>query len=379
MNLEMKWLGGLALSVGGLTLFFPLMAAIGTFFLKKGRAFTKLPSPPTPIRLEILIPAYNEAHTIEQTLASVRRAIKKLHEVRADAQIEITVGFDGSTDSTRSIVAAFAADAGVLIKMLDRDANRGKWSTIVELAFQSRGFWSALVDSGSLWPENFLVEIASKLETSHCVGIAPGYRHTSGGALVRLIWWQERALKSLENLAGGPFSLHGATMIFRTKELCQALAELSADSSSQNRSWLNDDVVIGLILRKKGRIDYLGDSICVGDCGIKESGGEIQRRKRLILGNVEWIQSLFPQTLNEAPLLALLALRRIMRVLWAYHLLFSVFCMGMLLGAGWLLSIGTAALIAGVGAMSRRLREAGWVSLTAPMLLFRKNSPVTWS
>jgi cellulose synthase/poly-beta-1,6-N-acetylglucosamine synthase-like glycosyltransferase len=379
------WILGAFLSFGGLTFLFPVLAVFCSLFSPKSG---RLPAGKAPIRLEVLIPAYNEADTIERTLESVVNAGRRLLKLMPSVQIKITVALDGPKDATGKIARAYAAqvaqaqDAQALaqlnVEVLDRGFNRGKWATIGELVSQSQGFWSALVDSGTLWPEDFLVHLASRLESSDCVGIAPGYGHSGGGALVRLIWWQERLLKSIENFAGGPISLHGATMIFRTQELRQALRELSL-----RPSWLNDDVVIGLTLRMKGRIDYLGSALCVGDCGIREGASDIGRRKRMLLGNVEWIQEIFLKDcfrmIFETPVVSLLALRRIMRVLWAYNLLFAVFCFGMFLGEGWVASLGLTVALVALASTSRRLREPGWVSLTTPLLLFQKDSSIFWT
>lgn len=374
--LEFAWLWGVAGSFGGLTFLFPLTAV---FFSRLGRGTAPLSKPPHPIRMEILIPAYNEADTLQRTLESIALAHRRLREKKPDSEIKITVGLDGPKDATPAIAEAFRSRVadGLKLEILNRGFNRGKWATIGELVSQSQGFWSALVDSGTLWPEEFLVRIAERLENSDCVGIAPGYRHGKGGVLSRLIWWQERLLKSLENGAGGPVSLHGATMIFRTLELRDTLIGLGA------RSWLNDDVVIALMLRTKGCIDYLGNSLCVDDCGVRDGANDLARRKRMLRGNVEWVQELFvpgfSRMWRETPLVALLAFRRIMRMLWAYNLIFSIFCVGMFLGADVSTSVLATALVTGLAATQKRLREPGWVSLTTPGLIFRKNNSVFWA
>ena len=365
----MIWIGPLALSLGGLTVLFPFLAAVLSIVSPRPRSLSR---PSKPLELEVLIPAYNEAQTIERTLESVLVAARALGKQKPDARIKITVALDGPTDNTRSIVAQLSA-ANSSVKILDRGFNRGKWATLSDLILQSQGFWSALVDAGTIWPEDFLLRIIERLESSHFVGIAPGYRQSSGGRLSRLIWWQERFLKSFENFSGGPISLHGATMIFRTAELKEAVGELG------HKNWLNDDVVMGLSLRGKGRIDYLGSSLCVGDCGVREGESELGRRKRMLIGNIQWIGELFPRTFIHSPILGLLALRRVTRLLWAYCLIFSIFSLGMLTGVGALrVAVGTCFIVS-LAAMSRRLREAGWISLLTPILVMRKTTDALWT
>jgi hypothetical protein len=103
----------------------------------------------------------------------------------------------------------------------------------------------------------------------------------------------------------------------------------------------------------------------------------------MLLGNVEWIQEIFLKHFfrmtAETPVVSLLALRRIMRMLWAYNLLFSVFCFGMFLGAGGVTSLGLTVALVALASTSRRLREPGWVSLAMPLLLLQKDSSVFWT
>jgi glycosyltransferase involved in cell wall biosynthesis len=375
MIFEFKWLGLLFLSLGSLTIVFPLLAAIVKVFSERDSKLGPVNRPIRsirPIKIDILIPAFNEADTIEQTLRSIFSSCRFLSARHPHFVTKIVLALDGSSDETGSIARGLLISVPMEIR--ERSVNLGKWKTLSELVAQSEGDWSALVDSGTLWPEDFLVGIATKLESSTSVGIAPGYRQQSGGVLSRLIWWQERFLKSLENWAGGPISLHGASMIFRTKELKRCIQELG------DLAWLNDDLVIALTARKMGSIDYLGDSLLVSDCGVRKGVSEWGRRNRIARGNIQWIGDLFiPNLFRLTPVLILLGLRRVMRVLWAYHLIFSVFCFGMLFGVSWEFSLGLTALLVSLAATSRSLRQAGWVSLSVPYLILRKDGSPAWS
>jgi hypothetical protein len=167
-------------------------------------------------------------------------------------------------------------------------------------------------------------------------------------------------------------------MIFRTKELKASLKDLGLEF--KDRNWLNDDVVIAFRLRRTGSIDYLGDYLTVKDCGVKKGASELGRRKRILLGNIEWIRDLyFPEFSSLTVALALLALRRVMRILWAYFLIFSIFSLFMFFGGGWELSLGFTALLIAVASISRSFREAGWVSLSVPLLLLKKPRAQAWS
>ena len=300
------WLVGFIVTFGGMTFVFPLLAVILSVLSFPFRSRVKAAAAAEHLHLEVLIPAYNEADTIGATLASVFQAREKLLSVDSSAQIKITVALDGAKDETGKIVQELIQTHPEL-HLLDRGSNLGKWKTLEELSVQSQAPWSALVDAGTVWPQHLLVEISNLASgaSSDEVGFAPGYHQASAGTLERLVWWLERTLKGLENLAGGPVSLHGATMILKTTALKNTFVKLG------QRPWLNDDVVLGLFLRTEGRIRYLGSRVSVSDCGVREGASEINRRRRLMNGNVEWIRNLFPRVLFHSPIVGVIALRRI--------------------------------------------------------------------
>ena len=73
------------------------------------------------MRLSIIIPAYNEADriidTLNQTLAYLERQ---------DYPSEVVVVSDGSKDETREVVSSFQAKGRVVLKVLEYHPNRGK-------------------------------------------------------------------------------------------------------------------------------------------------------------------------------------------------------------------------------------------------------------
>lgn len=371
-----SWLCALIAVFGGLTFGFPLLAAV------LSRLLPSKADPgdrnATALDIEILIPAYNESDTIERTLESLKNAAIALHAAHSSARIKITVGIDGSTDSTPELARSFAKKtqneaAYLVVNVVDRGHNSGKWKTLYELVAQSSSRWCALVDAGTLWPADFLTKISSRLLESNAIGLAPGYGQDAQGKLERLVWWQERTLKTLENLSGGPFSLHGATVIFKGHELKKAFLEIG------HRTWLNDDVVLGLTLRKYGRIEYLGSWLGVSDCGIRASTNELKRRKRMLMGNVEWIRELFPALCYQSPVVAVLALRRIMRVFWAYNILLSMVFFTFTLELHWAWLVGAFSLVFLGALANKRLRDAFLISLISPVLIIAPGNSTRWS
>ena len=317
--MELCWAIPLVFFAGGMTFLFPLTAVFLNLFSRKktdqiqyGQNFS----------IDVLIPAYNEEDVIAVTIESVRKAVARLSKEMPNVRSKIIVNLDGPKDRTAEIVNKFAD-----ITVLNRGKNLGKWATLEELALRSEANWSAMIDCGTLWPEDFLVKLIKNIATDDAIGFGPGYFQEKSGALEKLVWWQERVLKKIENLAGGPITLHGATMVFRTDILKKCFAVL------HGYNWFNDDVVLGLTARKYGKINYLGSSLRISDCGFKRDAKEYNRRKRMLLGNVQWIKKLFPSLLFGYPAIAALALRRIFLVFWIYCLLGAMFSGVMLLGA----------------------------------------------
>lgn len=85
------------------------------------------------IYLSVIIPAYNEAERIPETL-------RRLHEYLAGHYFtyEILVVLDGPTDSTRNVLQRMSHEIQNL-KILDRSVNRGKGHTVKEGMLQASG------------------------------------------------------------------------------------------------------------------------------------------------------------------------------------------------------------------------------------------------
>ena len=112
-----------------------------------------------PIRIEILIPAFNEAEFIGSTLTHIQCAVDhfRTESVSVPAvDIAIRVAADGSTDQTAEIAPAFSQ-----VSVTAKETNAGKWATLNGLLSTCRADWVILVDAGTLWPENFLTPSCS--------------------------------------------------------------------------------------------------------------------------------------------------------------------------------------------------------------------------
>ncbi|MDC0357508.1 hypothetical protein OAO01_01735 [Oligoflexia bacterium] len=265
-------------------------------------------------QIAILIPVHNDGAALDSTLSSISRAVAQSARVFPDTKIIVRVGLDGCDDNTAHIAKTHNAE------IFEYPVQRGKWLTLRSLLDVSHAAdWIVFADCGVGWQENFLTSAIPLCADSEVMAVAPTYRNPSGGIIENLLWSFERHLKRLESASGGPVSAHGATILYRHKELCTALKALHADS------WYNDDVVLPLILRTLNptkRILYVS-GLGVFDQAVPAQASvrvprEFNRRKRMVLGNIQWIQDLFPLALKGNLVAALLASRRIFRLFWAY-------------------------------------------------------------
>ncbi len=306
----------------GSTVLCPLIAKILFRGKKRGLVPAENPNPPSSIAL--LIPAHNDSDKLDKTLASIVSAISYLKASGYSITVSVHVCLDHCSDNSLEIAYRYPC-------LICFNFNApGKWNAIGTLIQQSRADWTALVDAGTIWDRDFLLKIVSRISPKH-VAIAPGYSNPDAGLFERLNWRLEQWLKSIEMEAGGPISLHGATVFYRYEALCQALATLPA------KSWLNDDVVIPLTIRRlnpDSTVLYLSNSIVKDSTEkISTDSSQYPRRVRMMIGNVEWIKGLLPNILKENLIVGMLAGRRVFRMLWSYWVISAILAATLLFGS----------------------------------------------
>jgi len=291
----------------GATFLFPLLALVfGRNRLESDNALLK------SSRLAVFIPVVDELELLSKTVTSLQNAIAK--SANLGCEIRLFVCFDGS------LPAAPLDFPMKNVVIHSDDIFRGKWGNLKD-AILSAGphDWSILCDVGSVVPEDFFRELTPYLSNSNLLGLAPGYRPAVNPCK---FWVLERLLKSIENLSGGPISVHGATVIYNTRYLKPLLQSLSGD-------WLNDDVVLPLMLRSNYPNKKL---IYLHKLQVKDLGGlnqekvenKLTRRLRVSRGNLEWIKKLLPTVFRTSPKVGVLALRRVFRLFWGYWALFGL-------------------------------------------------------
>ena len=84
------------------------------------------------VMLSVIMPVYNEARTISETVARVRRA-------PIDLAHELIVVDDASTDATHEALQKIAADHGDEVRVFTHEANRGKGAAIRTGIAHARG------------------------------------------------------------------------------------------------------------------------------------------------------------------------------------------------------------------------------------------------
>ncbi len=346
-----------------------LSGAIGALFWRSGGAAF----PAAKKSLIVLIPACQEETKLAATVESIREAA-----AAGGIALQVFVGADSCTDRTEAIASAAGTEVIVF-------SHRSKWKTLRALFVRSQpGDWVALVDAGALWPRELLQDLAVPLADPGLLGIAPAYFPCNASRLERGLWALEANWKCWENRAGGPVSVHGATVFFRGEVLAGVFSYLDKIAFD---TWLNDDIAIPFaarILYPRARLLYWCPQDIrrrISDSGLHEEGPQWGRRRRMMVGNFQWILGLWPRALFASPFAALLALRRIGRIFWAYWFFcfLYAFCFFFLRErlTALLVSYFTALFGAAVlwGAGKRGIVETALISFLSPFFLPFIRSP----
>ncbi len=329
-------------------------------------------SPTFPLHIEILIPAHNEADRIDVTLASIQKAITFLQSTGGNLTptLSIHVGADSCTDQTAALARQYAG-----VRVSEFPDHQSKWKTLKDLCKLSTASWVFFVDAGTHWPENFLSEALSHLRSKpRVVALAATYRPKRAGLLQHALWQVEAFLKKIEAQAGGPVTVHGATIGYDAAKLAAVFNYLGPER------WLNDDVAIPFTLRAlfpDGRIVYPASH--VDDAGVEAQNMDLGRRRRMALGNCQWIRSLWLRCAGLNPVAGILAGRRIFRLVWAYWFIFLAAGIGLAYPR---VGLAGAALWIGLNLASgsfRQLSGAAAISLAAPYyLLHGQHTGARW-
>ena len=187
---------------------------------------------PDPMKLSVIVPAFNEEAYLASTLDSIRRAAADLVG-RADADIETIVVDNGSSDGTATV----AHDGGARVvheplQGISRARNAG--------ARHAQGDVLVFVDADVTLPQTLLSEIHAAMSDPNCVGGGVDVEHRPNRLSVGLYLLGWRLLGRLMTM------VQGATQFSRR---C-AFEQLGGYDET---AWIGEDVDFYWRLRRLAR------------------------------------------------------------------------------------------------------------------------------
>jgi glycosyltransferase involved in cell wall biosynthesis len=163
--------------------------------------------------LSIVVPAFNEAASIETTISD---ALRVGPLVASD--LEVLVCNDGSRDATGDIARA-TASRDARVRLLDRARNRGIEASLRALYASARCEWVFLMSADRQWPMDSLVDLALAAErgADFVIGARSNKREVYTPYRRVVSWGYERIVRIL----GAPGSDPGSIKLAR-RELLDA-------------------------------------------------------------------------------------------------------------------------------------------------------------
>lgn len=275
------------------------------------------------IKFQALIAAYNEEINLPLTLTSLENVQKSLLKNKQNIEFSAFVGLDHCTDGSLQKVFEFQKRNQLDLKYFENQGNRGKWFIIKQLIQKSEADWVALTDCAAVWHEDILKSAEQYLNREDIFCVAPSYLPENAGFLETTYWRMEQFLRTIENVARGSIFVHGPTVFYRRDILLKAL-ELLGD-----KHWINDDVVIPLILKhhyKKMKVHYMANfdvTAWVRDRGVvSDVQIEKKRRRRILIGNLQCVFDVIFPKFSFFSVTSLTSIRIVFKLLWAYWLTF---------------------------------------------------------
>ncbi len=160
--------------------------------------------------LSIVVPAFNEAASIEQTIADAFEI-----GARVSRELEVIVCNDGSSDATGELARASGA------RVLDRSVNRGIEAAMRTLYANARHEWVFLMSADRQWPMSALEPMAAAAEhADFVIGVRANKREIYTRYRRVVSWGYERIVRSL----GAPGRDPGSIKLARRELLHAAVA-----------------------------------------------------------------------------------------------------------------------------------------------------------
>ncbi len=353
-----------------LTLAFPALGCFATLiglglpkYKKKKLANSKI---------DILVPVYNEKkEIIEATLTGIVNSFK--NSSPSNLTYRVVIFSDPMLQKSYEAVTEWKNKNNFNnnIEILS-EKNISKWDSLIKLSDKIDAEWCAFVDIGSVWDRSIISKVESHILSGKFLCVAPSYEQKNASMLYRVYWQLESYLKNIENIAGGPCSVHGATVFYDSRALKVAIQELG------NSVWYNDDIVIPLKIRTIGNTFYASGAK-VYDSGANSNFQiEKNRRSRMTFGNIQWIKTLLIPAFRSNSVAGIISLRRAVRTFWAYVLILTLMYIAVSIDP--LVGIFLGTIFTTTIFINKSLRAAFISSIKSikNIVLF-KNSEVIWS
>lgn len=110
----------------------------------------------------VIIPVYNAANTLEETLRSV--------ENQTYGDFEVILVNDGSADESKSIIAKWQEQNSLSVRVINQE-NQGLGASRNRGMEVAKGKWMALLDADDLWDKDKLAHLADFLNTDETAGL----------------------------------------------------------------------------------------------------------------------------------------------------------------------------------------------------------------
>jgi glycosyltransferase involved in cell wall biosynthesis len=114
------------------------------------------------VQLSMLIPVYNEADAVQETVAALAAELKMLFD--SEEAFEIIAIDDGSTDGSGEKLAAMKEHGD--IRLLRQSENRGYGAALKAGASVAHGEWLGMIDADGTYPVDQLPELWKAADTS---------------------------------------------------------------------------------------------------------------------------------------------------------------------------------------------------------------------
>jgi dolichol-phosphate mannosyltransferase len=151
--------------------------------------------------LSIVVPAFDEAASIEQTIADALEV-----GGRVTATLEVIVCNDGSRDATGELARAIRDPR---VRVLERVHNRGIEASMRALYAHARHAWVFLMSADRQWPMTALEPMAEAAAqgADFVIGVRPNKREVYTRYRRVVSWGYERIVRALGAPGGDPGSI----------------------------------------------------------------------------------------------------------------------------------------------------------------------------